>query len=173
MNIIQKLPTETFIDIITYMSGLEIAKLRKVSKLMKTLIDENESDIYHSCMNREFPAMFIHYRDKFKYRTDWRHLYVITYGYELGKKAVIKTEKLVRTTETLLAFEKVAIMFELMIGVLTGLINIAKIASFGWSASRLLIRDCLKANPGMTIQQALKALGFIEKIPSPIEINYL
>jgi hypothetical protein len=172
MNIIYPLPLGTFVNTITYLTGIEIAKLRTISKFMKNVIDENEATIYNSCMHYEFPGMFRRYYKICPFREDWKNLYVLTDQYAVGKRRAIEHRKTIERRHKFLEIEKVLMTIELILSIFSIGLNFAKIAAVGWSASSSLIKAFLRENPGSTVKDAIKFLGLNIATPSTIEPNF-
>lgn len=172
MNLLYNLPKGDVINALTYVNGVEIAKMRTISKFVKKLIDENETIIYHSCLYHEFPKSFKRHYTICRFRDDWKNLYVLTDQYEVGKARAIEHRKTISRRESFLTAEKYLIIVELILSLFSVGLNFAKIATLGWSASSSLIKDFLKANPGSTVKDAITSLGLSIRDPLTIEPNF-
>ena len=160
------LPSDLLCDILQYSRGIALFRNRRISKYMRDVIDTNASALYFVRMQVEFPRTFNQYHYICPYRTDWRNVYIITDQYLLSKHYAKNYKEILEARERFLFFEKLSITVELILGFLSASISIAKVAHFGWSGTRELLKAWMAENPGKTITDAFVALGL--KAPAPI-----
>lgn len=159
MTGIYVIPVGPFVNAITYLSGVEIAKCREISKAFKTIIDDNHIMIYSFCMHYEYPKEKDHYYKMFPIRTDWKNLYIITDQYRVAKKRAPEHRDVIERKERFDVVESILSIVELILSLSSIAVNALKITALGWAPARQLITKFLKDNPGKTLNDALTALG--------------
>ena len=171
MNLLS-LDSGIFVNTLTYLSGVEIAKLRFISKKVKLFIDQSSCFIYEVRMSIEYNEDLLKYRKVFPFRNDWKNIYVICDQYEVAKMRAPIHKQIIESRKNFLVFEKIAIMFEMAFSIISGAVNILKVINVGWAATRGLITAFLRENPGKTVQDAMIALGLTPKFTTLIDVNY-
>lgn len=158
MNI-EKLPDNELLNCFLYLNGVSICSVRNVSIKIKKLIDCNESFIYSIYMSSEYKNEFKFYKNAFPIREDWKNLYIICDQYHIAKNRADKYRKIIQYRMDVVTADKVLSIIESVISSINIFLNICNVSIFGFSASRSLIKEFMKNNPGYSLPDAMKALG--------------
>jgi hypothetical protein len=165
-------PGEGLLRIVGAFNGVELAKLRLTNKKIFDFINLHENFLYERCMMHEYKKAYKKNVIPLIPRIDWKNVYIMTDQFMVTKKRGLEYREIIIYKKNFEIVEQVFFLIELSLSLVTGFVNIGKVASLGWSASRQLIHNWLSQNPGNTVMDALKALGMTTQAPVTIDFHY-
>jgi len=165
------LPQEALLSIFGALNGVQLSELKRTAKTIHKFVTSHENFLYETCMMHEYNAEHKKHFIPGIPRIDWKNVYIIVDQYNVTLKHAHDNRKVINYHRTFKGLEPVFLIIELCFGLVSGVINIAKVSILGFSASRQAINLWMSQNPGSTLNDALTALGLVNSCPPPINFD--
>lgn len=161
MNLLTNVPNEVSARILFYSEGSRLGGIRSVSTTVRDIVDRNACFLFKACMFHEFPHHYDSHYKAWPYRTDWKNIYVLSTQCKIAEKEAIKVRAYIEARKRFNDIDAALMIVENVLNFLSITMNIAKVGTLGWSASREAIKAFMRANPHLSKAEAYKALGII------------
>lgn len=168
---ISMLPPEALLRIVGALDGIELAQVRTVAKFINRFVVQHENYLFERCVMHQYPAAHLRLYSKLIPRIDWKDIFIIIDQDEVAIKHAGEYAKVIRKHKKSETLNMIFMIFECAMSFTSAVISIAKVASLGWSATRLATRTWLNNNPGKTVQDAFVALGLAPRATPQIQFD--
>jgi|GEM_PF-5397122 hypothetical protein len=153
---IQTIPTQSIYGSLHYLDGKSLTDMRKVSKFFMLFIDLNERFLYETCVRVEYPLAYSKWSVVDRY--DWKDLYELVQTSTRAQKSCLALSKTLKTYNQRKEIGKVVDYIHIPLLIFSFFMSGLKLYAFGTKATRDLVSQMLKQNPGMTLLEAYQKI---------------
>lgn len=154
---IQSIPAQSIYGALHLLNGRSLTDMRKVSKFFKEFIDANERFLYEACVRVEYPLSYANWSVVDRY--DWKDLFELVQTNTRAQRSCLQLSKTLTIFEKRKEAGKVLDAVHIPLLVFTFLVNGFKLYALGTRATRDLVSNLMKQNPGMTMLQAYQQIS--------------